>query len=144
MYETLLPQGFHDVPFKTLREYLTGKFVKPFRNSARRELLLENLFKLLKEIELSSGTDVFLEMWIDGSFVTSKEEPNDIDIVIMYKAGKSVSPKLTDADKWRSQFRCDIDYFASDSYDIQTFHKQRFGEYGKGIIRVYFREDDNE
>ena len=50
-----------------------------FRRSDRRLVLFEKLEKLLKE---ALATGWLQEIIIDGSFVTAKDEPGDIDIVL--------------------------------------------------------------
>ena len=46
------------------------------KNSSKREEILKEYKKHLTEIR---NTEYFLDHWIDGSFVTAKEKPNDID-----------------------------------------------------------------
>ena len=50
-----------------------------FRITERRLQLYGNLENLLRE---TLRTGVVAEVIIDGSFVTAKEEPNDIDLVL--------------------------------------------------------------
>ncbi len=54
-------------------------FVTDFPDSASRKRLFENYLKFLQELKGTLGLD-FLQ-WIDGSYVTKKREPNDMDIV---------------------------------------------------------------
>lgn len=53
-----------------------------FRRSDRRLILYEKLENLLKEVVATSWIQ---EVIIDGSFVTDKNEPNDIDIVLVIR-----------------------------------------------------------
>jgi len=57
--------------------------VEPFRTSVRRPILFSNL-----QIWLSRATILGLkgELWVDGSFLTEKKEPNDIDCVLIIDA----------------------------------------------------------
>jgi Family of unknown function (DUF6932) len=54
-------------------------FVDAFPNSERRRLLFDNYLRFLYRFK----DEVFplFEQWINGSFVTQKENPKDIDIV---------------------------------------------------------------
>ena len=142
----LFEPGFRDVPFDKLNESLTKLLVSPFGGSRHRELLLTRLLALLTEVR---GVCIFTEAWIDGSFVTDKEEPNDVDVLLWYNTVSSVSPRelrvyreLKDSDLMMTHFRCDV-YLAKNGNDRlrmyweNWFGKDRIGSQ-KGIIRVLF------
>ena len=128
--------------FSDLRQRLTRLLVEPFPNQARRELLLDNLFVLLEKIEAEGGASIFSEFWIDGSFVTKKEEPNDIDIVVIHATGIQLSRELVDSDSWYSRYRCDIHYVEFGDRPTKGYYQDCFGSdrdnYPKGIIRIRF------
>lgn len=65
-----LPHGIHKLSLEEIEE----EFVKG--KSQRRQDIFENYRSHLKEIK---DTNCCLNHWIDGSFVTLKENPNDID-----------------------------------------------------------------
>ena len=65
-----LPQGIHELSLGEIEE----EFVKG--KSQRQQDIFENYKSHLKEIK---DTHCCLNHWIDGSFVTLKENPNDID-----------------------------------------------------------------
>jgi len=54
-------------------------FVQDFPNSTQRKILFKNYLEYIHRFE----KEVFphFEQWIDGSFVSQKENPNDIDVV---------------------------------------------------------------
>jgi hypothetical protein len=72
----LLPVGFHRF---TLDE-LPATFVEPFTYSQRRPMLLEGLRKFAVEL---SALGIKGELWFDGSFVCEKNEPDDVDLVVI-------------------------------------------------------------
>jgi len=145
-YTPLFAPGFHDVPFGNLKECLTNSLVSPFDGSRHRELLLTRLLALLAEVR---GVCIFTEAWIDGSFVTDKEEPNDVDVVLWYNAVSSISPReqriyreLKDCDLMMAHHRCDV-YLAKNGNDrLRRYWENWFGKdrtgAPKGIVRVVF------
>lgn len=56
-------------------------FVSLLPYSSRREELLEQMLVLTEFIK--TELDLHFELWIDGSFVSKKREPNDIDLVLL-------------------------------------------------------------
>ncbi|MCL2710410.1 MAG: hypothetical protein FWE95_05980 [Planctomycetaceae bacterium] len=145
-YTPLFGPGFYSVPFGELKESLTKLLVSPFDSFRHRERMLNHLLALLVEVH---GVCIFTEAWIDGSFVTDKEEPNDVDVVLWYNAVSSISPRelrtyreLKDSDLMMTHYRCDV-YLAKNGNDRlrmyweNWFGKDRTGS-PKGIIRVVF------
>jgi len=63
-----LPPGEHQVSLDEV-DSLFG------HSTARRKLLMRGLRKAVSNFELSGVR----ALWVDGSFITDKEEPNDID-----------------------------------------------------------------
>lgn len=61
-------------------ENIGDHFVRPFTSSSTRMLLLEQLIAFTSD--LSKAVNGPLRIWIDGSFVTLKQNPNDIDLVV--------------------------------------------------------------
>ena len=133
--------GFYDVPLEGLRQHLTRLLVAPFTNRKRRELLLDHLFVLLDKLR-EDGNAGILEVWIDGSFVTEKEEPGDIDIVIVHATGTHVSQELKNHDLWKEKYRCEIHYVEFGNRPLKGFYQEFFGSdrnnRPKGILRVRF------
>lgn len=76
-YPPLLPPGFSE----TTTEQLAAVAVQPFPGSIRRPALFDALLVFL---ELIGQSKLVGELWIDGSFVTSKEEPDDIDVLLVF------------------------------------------------------------
>ncbi|MFY7912326.1 MAG: DUF6932 family protein [Emticicia sp.] len=65
-------------------EFLKQNFVNQFQESQTRALIYEGLVKFLTNFY--NFTKTSFEIWIDGSFVTKKVNPNDIDIVLIIDA----------------------------------------------------------
>ena len=70
-----LPSGFHDKKTSEIR----SAFVDNFPNSKSRKEIFEGYLKFCKTL-MALGIKNFVQ-WLDGSFCTSKENPNDIDVV---------------------------------------------------------------
>lgn len=61
-------------------EKIEDYFVRPFPSSSTWTLLLEQFMAFADK--LNRAIDRPLVIWIDGSFVTLKQNPNDIDLVV--------------------------------------------------------------
>lgn len=59
--------------------------VEGFPLSKRREMLWNNLLKLIDELRSSK---LPCKLWIDGSYVTKKIDPDDIDLIVEVDVGK--------------------------------------------------------
>lgn len=76
-YPPLLSPGFHLLTF----EEINNLCVESFTNNIKRKELFENFKKFLDNLKMVKSK---FEIWVDGSFTTEKEEPEDIDILIVY------------------------------------------------------------
>lgn len=81
-FPPLLQGGFH--PF-TLPE-LHQLTVSEFPNSQRRPRLFSSLEIYL---DLLAGTGLKADVWVDGSYMSSKAEPDDIDLVVCFDPGSA-------------------------------------------------------
>lgn len=75
----LLPEGVHDSTLDEIRARFGA-----FQESDRRVKLFAKLVEL---VQTMSASGLFEELLIDGSFVTSKPAPNDIDVLAVLKPG---------------------------------------------------------
>jgi len=76
-FEPLFPAGLHNISLNELERY----FVEPFSETTTRSYLVQRFrafFEKLQQLEIS------FEMWIDGSFLTLKSVPNDVDLVTFF------------------------------------------------------------
>jgi hypothetical protein len=122
------------------------EFVKTFavfRRSDRRLILFEKLESLLKE---TLATGWVQEIIIDGSFVTKKDEPGDIDLLL------GLSPEFDDAEVsyWTGKildgtflskkYRFDVKVrkFGSPAYYewLDFFQEVKDSDERKGVVRL--------
>lgn len=75
VFQPLLVPGFHPMALKALRALC----VDSFPGSKRRPQLCCDLEDLVADLEKA---DIAGELWVDGSFLTEKPEPNDIDVLL--------------------------------------------------------------
>src|SRR4051794_3951055 len=70
-----LPPGVHDCTLEEIKERFAV-----FQESDRRPTLFRKLENLVAEIRV---TNMARWLVIDGSFVTAKADPNDIDLILV-------------------------------------------------------------
>jgi hypothetical protein len=122
------------------------EFVKTFavfRRSDRRLMLYEKLESLLKE---TLATGWVQEIIIDGSFVTKKDEPGDIDIIlalfpafdtaeISFWTGKVLDGKFLSK---KYSFDVKVETFGSFGYQktLDFFQQIKDSDERKGVVRL--------
>jgi|SRR5215470_6790553 len=74
-YPRLLPPGLHEMTLVELRVMC----VDAFPLSSRREPIMRSLEGMCTAISLAL---LRTAVWVDGSFVTEKIEPDDVDVVV--------------------------------------------------------------
>lgn len=74
-YPPLLEPGFHVLALPELRQLC----VDPFADSETREPIMQGVEHVTNEIENAS---IQADIWVNGSFLTGKKNPNDSDIVV--------------------------------------------------------------
>lgn len=74
-YPPLLPAGLHRMTAQDLKALAADKF----QHSTRRAGLWANFQKLLNKL---AGLKLPCEIWVDGSFLTEKPDPSDVDFVV--------------------------------------------------------------
>lgn len=136
--EGFLPQGIWDCEI----EAFISRFAI-FQKTDRRVLLFSKLEELLAEI---SKIDFIKEVIIDGSYVTQKDAPNDIDIILVLdeKAEKTDIPfwaaNILDVKQLKRKYSFDVKVviFNSLSYFeyLDFFQNVRQSNLRKGIVRL--------
>ena len=129
-FPPLLPPGIHAV---TLAE-LQAIAVTPFVADARRALLFASFKQWLQNLQ---SLHVSAILWVDGSFLTSKNGPDDIDCIMwnpnatgnLTDEQKLEVRELTDRDTVRRRFKLDFYMEAPNFRD--TLHRQA---YFKGLF----------
>jgi hypothetical protein len=75
-FAPLIAAGIHPMTLPEMRYLCVDSFVQP----QSRLLLFERLSIFLDVVRSTVGS---CEVWIDGSFVTTKPNPNDVDILVL-------------------------------------------------------------
>lgn len=153
-FPPLWPQGFHPA---TLRE-LQILCVEDFPLSSTRAELLNAFYVVF---ECLREADVDGVIWLDGSFVTEKINPTDMDFILVVKSEfvdkanerqEALMDSLYHGNLWESSFRCDTSVLpifpetgASDG--AIAFWRLRFGfskehQTPKGIVVVRLKEEE--
>ena len=121
-YEPLLPPGRHPHDL----EDLTGLCVEPFAGSPTRSRIMQGLRDVHARLE---RTGVPGEMWVNGSFLTRKPDPEDADIVVCLPPGP-LSPAAAETLEWLQE-------------DLKPTHMcdtYAFVRYGEGDRDYWFGE----
>jgi hypothetical protein len=110
-FPPLLTAGFHMLTLAQLRELCVG----PFSLSRTRASLMDNLERICDKL-LEAG--VIGELWVDGSFLTNKIDPSDIDIVLRAESAffEGASKLTQEAMRWvdtnlKNEYSCDSHVF---------------------------------
>jgi hypothetical protein len=78
-FPPLLPRGFHQMTLDQMRV----DFVNAFGGSRRRKPVMDGLEKVVQRI-VSARLEG--DIWIDGSFLTKKTDPDDSDLILIMDA----------------------------------------------------------
>ncbi len=141
-YPALLEAGMHNMTLSDLESV----FVDPFENIERRTALLERFQAFILRL---NDISINVEVWIDGSFATTKDYPGDIDLVVVCDENELNSlsqDKLlifnelfTDKITTKLRYECDA-YFILDDMHDKSYWRGLFGfdreENPKGIARI--------
>jgi len=135
-----LPPGVHDCTMADVEDCF-GRFMR----TDQRIRLFEKLVRYLKEVQ---STGMAVALLIDGSFVTGKADPDDIDLVLVLKTVHDFTAELRPFEynvlsrtRVRQNFRFDVLIAVEDSPDYQR-HSDFFQQVRdqpqlrKGILRV--------
>lgn len=128
----MLPAGFHDC---TVEEFIST-FVDGFPTSQRRGVIVNALWDFAREV-CDVGTPC--EFWVDGSFVTSKINPNDADIVVFLQIPHmNVLGKQTQL--FREKYKNELDIYFAYATSPENQQLAAPAEYGQFINnRNYWR-----
>jgi len=74
----LIEPGIHALKFDEFYDV----FVSQFTTSERRQEIFDSLVDFLKSLTAAYKIQ---EVWLDGSYVTEKINPNDIDLVVFFE-----------------------------------------------------------
>lgn len=133
-----LPQGIWECE---IEEFISRFAV--FQKTDRRVSLFSRLEELLAE---TSKIEFMKEVIIDGSYVTGKDEPNDIDIILVLEKRVETleipfwALNILDVKQLRKKYPFDVKVviFESSSYFeyLDFFQNVRQSNLRKGIVRL--------
>lgn len=134
-----LPEGIH--------ECTLDDFFQKFMNTPWRSKFKQGLMQLISDLN-SIGVSI---IYIDGSFVTNKRLPNDMDICwedigIDYPAAQKMHPILFDwtPPRTKQQLKYGADVFparlyegGSNLYFLDFFQCIKYSSEKKGIVKIH-------
>jgi hypothetical protein len=138
----LLDPGIYDLSLQQIKS-IFGKF----QGTDRRINLFQRLSDLVEEIE---GYDFACHLIVDGSFITSKDEPSDIDIIFVVKEGtlplkSMINPyeyNALSARRLKKKYDFDVlvvnEQSEAYNYYIEYFSRVKHGQINirKGLVRL--------
>jgi len=145
-WPALLPVGFHSFDAASRRRLCVDRFPESFTRSR----ILKNLEDKISEINQQG---IRGNIWIDGSFLTEKLNPDDADIALVISSGilRSLTPLQRQYfDTFRStsyydQYRIDnygivLDLATAEGQWLQAYWLRQFGfsrsDEMKGILQI--------
>jgi hypothetical protein len=151
-YPPLLPEGLHEMSIDELRQLCVDGF-----NSGRdhREAVFQGLLTYLEDIEtLGVSLD---RIWIDGSFLTEKPVPADIDLVLICDVSEISNLDEDDVERAQQLFHGGYALDRREQYSVDAYlvyadrrstlekYKSRFGTARdqvtpKGIVQIHLSE----
>ena len=114
----VLPKGIHEVDLSGFKE-LFGF------NYKRQDMIDQGLIPFLKELEPFNVQKIYL----DGSFVTQKENPDDIDGYAVTTTTSTLSGFIAhNSERWREKYRMDFYLAFSDipGYSSEEYWQEFF------------------
>lgn len=126
----VIQPGFHELSIKEVH----SSFVENFPNSQSRRNIFKSFLSFIEKISIGYAPT---EIWIDGSFVTSKVNPNDIDILLFF----TINDYLTIYGEWNNiRVHDNVDAYFSLTICEDTKNKTNSSEYQNFINnRNYWR-----
>ncbi len=139
----LLAPGLHDVQESDLDNH----FLSQFTGSTTRPVLIQGFRSYLQALKQFR---VAFEIWIDGSFVTNKQDPSDIDLVIFASQAdlnslptpdqQSLARLLLDRASVKKAVGCDVLFSVAEDQNMRSYWRGWYGfdrlETPKGIARI--------
>jgi len=119
-YPALLAPGFHDITVDQIKTL----FLQPV-SSPTRENLTDSLLAFL---EAFCEFEIPASVWIDGSYVTAKPNPSDVDLLLVLNARKTNALSrenqaalraLLDNRQAKFRFGCDVYYIPDDGRETE-------------------------
>lgn len=141
-HKPILQPGLHDITEQDLENH----FLSAFSTSNTRAKLIKGFKQYLAALK---SIGVKFEIWIDGSFATEKENPNDIDLVVFGSHAeidrlpdvlKKQLGALIDRVNIKHATGCDVLFAVAEDQDRRSYWRGWYGfdrdENPKGIARI--------
>jgi hypothetical protein len=141
-FTPLLEPGIHDISKNALAEH----FAFPFESKDKRVELIERFNVLLEQVE---NIGISFEIWVNGSFVTDKVEPNDIDVAFFFNPAdanilaidkQNILRELADNSLSKFRYNCDVYFLPNNDVGLRSYWRGWFGftrsETAKGFARI--------
>jgi len=140
-YPTLLPLGWHQKSMAELRELCVDRF--PLSNT--RDMIMQGLEQIVDTLRSHS---IVGDLWVNGSFVTEKINPNDVDVVLFVEGAfwENATPQQQQIIDWLNNDLKDSHH--CDSYTSikwpESSPQYSYGEYWRAywIKQWGFGRDD--
>ncbi len=145
-YQPLFSKGIHELNIEEVYEKCVSSFSP---DTARREHLFVQLTDFL--IYFKSLGFMPDEIWIDGSFVTTKPDPGDIDLLVTINMGevqqlpRHVQDMLHSefSSKMKEMFECEVYVSASTDAELTKYFRDLFSNLSrnntykkKGLVKL--------
>ncbi len=135
----LLPPGIYDCGIVEIQQ----QFASSKHSAIRRKLFV----RLREYVQRAERSEEIVELIVDGSFITDKEEPQDIDLLVATRSNKAVNVllpvdyNLVSRKRVAREFEFDVLAAPSGSRAFQIYvnwFRQVKGRPGleKGLLRV--------
>lgn len=133
-FDPLFPPGLHIISVDELR----AMCIDPFSLSTSRKPIFQNLVDVLRQF---ADSDIVGDLWIDGSFVTTKFNPGDVDLVLCVSADlyDNCSVKQRSILEWFESESLHVDY-RCDGYILVEWPREH-PNYEVGLVaREYWTD----
>lgn len=145
-HEPLLDAGVHPMAMAEMRTVLVDAFDD---GMGRRAYLVSRLQAFLEDLVQLIGTT--FRVWVDGSLLSKKPEPADVDLVVIVQASHlnalGVQEKgalreifVTEQQHVKQRYSCDVYLVMAGDVDQEQYWREFFGHdregRPKGIIEV--------
>ena len=144
----LLNSGVKIIGHWQLDDYFYKPFITWNEEATRRKFLVNRLSAYLAELR---KFELLMEIWLDGSFTTTKVEPEDVDLVVFVHMSDLLSLSLNrqkyferltmDREIMRATYEVDVYLASLDSPDdiethTTTFSRGHYQENEKGFYKI--------
>jgi hypothetical protein len=146
LQDGVLPEGIYEC---TIEE--VASFFGKFQRTDKRQKLTQNLRRYIEDARRS---EIATAVIVNGSYVTAKDEPDDIDVILALRSDFDVSQELRPFEHNIQSYRSVRRLYGFDVFSardgslayqeyVDLFHKVNLGDPGlqtdqvrKGVLRI--------